>query len=319
MHQLDPDISVIIVTWNGKELLRRCLDCLSRQTFKEFEIIVVDNGSEDSTENYVQDHWPEVRFLRLGRNFGFAKANNRAVDMARGRWLAFLNNDTFVLPEWLEAMMKATKRWPGAVAFTSHQLMAADPRYLDGTGDEYFIFGAAKRRDYLKQERDVDRDEGPVFGLCGAASIIKKDIFLALGRFDEDFFCYFEDVDLSWRIRLAGHEICYVPGAIVRHIGSKTAGRRNPWTLYHSHRNQIWTIFKNIPLPLLFLTLPLHCCYTLYLIIRVYRSSELRMACIRGKIDAFKGLPRFFKKRKEVLSSRKATLSYLLNHLSIWP
>ncbi|NIA09465.1 MAG: glycosyltransferase, partial [Nitrospiraceae bacterium] len=302
-----PEVSVIIVTWNGKEVLRNCLEHLYQQTYQNFEVIVVDNGSSDGTQEFIQKFWPQVRLLSFSKNLGFALANNVAAARARGKWIVLLNNDAFPEPNWLKCLLDARSRWPDSAVFTSHQLMAERNGYLDGTGDQYFIFGAARRRDYMQPAIGHSRPEGPVFGFCGAACLINKDIFIALGGFDEDFFCYFEDVDLSWRIRLAGYEICYVPKAIVRHIGSKTVGKRKPWTLYHSYRNQIWTIFKNIPLPLLFLTLPLHFCYTLYLITRVYRSSELRRACIRGKIDAFKELPRFLKKRKEILSSRRAT------------
>ncbi len=315
-----PEVSVIIVTWNGKEVLRNCLEHLYQQTYQNFEGIVVDNGSSDGTQEFIQKFWPQVRLLSFSKNLGFALANNVAASRARGKWIVLLNNDAFPEPNWLKCLLDARSRWPDSAVFTSHQLMAERKGYLDGTGDQYFIFGAARRRDYMQPAiGHIPRPEGPVFGFCGAACLINKDIFIALGGFDEDFFCYFEDVDLSWRIRLAGHDICYVPGAIVRHIGSKTSGRENPWTLYCSHRNQVWTLIKDVPFLILPLVIPLHIAFTFYLLLKVYRDSETRWACIKGKVDAMRSIVHFLKKRREIQSRKKTKTIQILKHISFLP
>ncbi len=297
-------VTVVIVNWNSGELLRRCLDGLSRQTRRPEQVIVADNGSNDGSADGLADNYPGVEVLRLQGNLGFAAANNRAVAQAATRWVALLNPDALPEPGWIEALMRAAEENGEFSLFASRLLLADDPRRLDGTGDVYYTNGLAARRDHgrLARDRGVIREE--VFSPCAAAALYPIEAFRHHGGFDESYFCYFEDVDLAFRLRLAGHRCLYVPDAVVRHVGSALTGFRSEFTLYHGHRNLVWTFFKDMPTPLLLLYLPQHVLMNLFAL--AYFTWGGRGAAIaRAKWDAVRGLPRVLRHRGDVQARRK--------------
>ncbi len=242
-----PRVSVIIVNWNGAKILPQCLASLARQTYTDFEIIIIDNGSTDGSVDQLEKHWPKIRVKRLKENLGFAKANNLGGHQARGLWLALLNNDAFPEPGWLKELVQASERYPDFSFFASHLIMADRPEYIDGLGDIYHISGMAWRRGHGKHHQNFSSEVSEVFGPCAAAALYPRDLFLRVGGFDEDFFCYHEDVDLAFRLRLRGHRCLYVPQALVKHLGSKSQGAHSDFVIYHSHRNLVWTYIKNMP------------------------------------------------------------------------
>ena len=303
-----PLISIIIVSWNSAKHLPRCLDCLSLQTLQDFEVILVDNGSLDGGTNGLEGQYTQLalRVERLSSNAGFAIANNRGARIACGKWLALLNADAFPEPNWLENLLNAAQRHPEFSFFTSRQIQANQPELLDGAGDEYHISGLAWRRFYNYPSEKYGFKEEEVFGACGAAAVYLRDDFLGMGGFDETYFSYFEDVDLSFRLRLLGKRCLYVPQAAVHHVGSASSGKISDFVIYHGHRNLVWTYFKNMPGALFWWYLPLHLFMNLFFMVSFALKGK-GAAILRAKIDAFSRLPDIIRTRRQIQSSRRIT------------
>jgi GT2 family glycosyltransferase len=305
--QFFPLVSIIIVYWNNAEYLRRCLGCLLLQTFRDFEVLIIDNGSFDDETDKLKQEYAQLalHIERLSVNKGFAWANNLGAKIARGTWLALLNTDAFPNPDWLENILQAANRHPDFSFFSSRQIQFNQPDILDGSGDEYHISGLAWRRFYNYPAENYGLHEEEVFSACAAAAIYNRDDFLKAGGFDESYFSYFEDVDLSFRLRLAGERCLYVPQAVVQHIGSASLGKTSDYAVYHGHRNMVWTFFKNMPGVLFWLYLPLHILAN-FLFVVSFLLKRRGATIVRAKMDAFYHLPAIIRKRRQIQSSRKA-------------
>jgi GT2 family glycosyltransferase len=299
-------ISIIITTWNSAPHLPRCLDSLENQTYQNFEIIIIDNGSTDGGVNGIQEKHPELNICikKLDTNTGFAVANNIGARMARGEWLALLNADAFPEPVWLENLLRAAKQYPHA-SFASRQIQENSPDFLDGEGDVYHISGLAWRRGYNEPIYHTENIE-EIFSPCAAAALYPRQAFLDVGGFDKDYFAYHEDVDLGFRLRLYGVKSYYVPQAIVLHIRSASTGKLSDFVVYYGHRNLVWTYLKNMPWSLFWLYLPLYLFMNLYFLLSF--SVKGRGKVIRqAKTDAIKEFRKIWCKRKCIQSNRVAS------------
>jgi GT2 family glycosyltransferase len=312
-----PLVSIVIINWNSKEHLLRCLHSLSKQYFNDFDIVVVDNGSSDPVESEVHTHWKlsPLTIESLSSNRGFAVANNIGVRLAQGEWLAFLNADAFPEPDWLENLLKVAREKPEYSFFSSRQIQANDPQWLDGAGDAYHISGLAWRNGYNQPSADFGQEQKEVFSACAAAALIRRDEFLKLGGFDEDYFSYFEDVDLGFRIRLQGGRCLYVPEAIVHHVGSASTGKRSDFSVYYGYRNMIWTFFKNMPSPLFWVFLPLHIITVLFFMFYLTSRGQGK-SIFKAVYDAIRGLPAMLEKRRKIQRDRKVSSRELLRTMS---
>jgi GT2 family glycosyltransferase len=216
--------AVIVVNFNGKDFLDRCLDSLRCQTFSHFKIVIVDNASDDGSADGIEERFSNIEVIRSDKNIGFAAANNLAVHRTEGcKWIALLNPDAFAEPDWLLNLHHAARENPEYSFFGSHMKQYGSHGRLDGTGDIYHLCGLAWRRDHGISEDQIPRSMGEIFSPCGAAAMYRRDVFLDAGGFDESFFCYFEDIDLAFRLRLLGQRCLYVPSAKVEHVGSANA------------------------------------------------------------------------------------------------
>ena len=307
---MPPELSVIIVNWNGRRFLPACLEGLAAQSLPPREVIVLDNASSDDSLDYVRTRHPEVTLIALERNIGFAAANNLGVRRALGDWVVLLNPDAFPEPDWLESFAAAIRAYPGIGCFAGKLLAADGSGRLDGTGDVYHVSGLAWRRDHGRPEVATERPAGPVFSACGASAAYRRDLFLQIGGFDEAFFCYMEDVDLGFRMRLQGHECRYVPEARARHVGSGTTGRRSGFSVYHGHRNLVWVFVKNMPGVLFWAYLPLHLVMNLLALAWLAARGQ-GMSAVRAKRDAVKGLSRVWRQRSALQARRRASLREL--------
>jgi GT2 family glycosyltransferase len=311
-----PLISIVIVTWNSGKHLPRCLDCLAHQTLPDFEIVLIDNGSSDNSIAGLEQQYPHpgLRVERLAGNIGFAAGNNRGANLARGKWLVLLNADAFPEPDWLAGLIAASQAHPEFSSFSSRQLQASDPSILDGTGDAYHVSGMAWRLGlgYPADQNGLEKTE--IFSPCAAAAMYLREAFLDVGGFDEDFFSYFEDVDLGFRLQLRGYRCLYVPGAVVHHVGSASLGQRSDFAFYHSHRNLVWTYVKNMPSGMFWVYLLEHLIaniiYVLYYVLRG-RGKVL----LKAKYDALKGLSAARKKRDTIQKRNRAASSDLLKRM----
>lgn len=309
-----PTVAVIIVNFNGGALLADCLQHLRAQTRQPDRVIVVDNASCDGSTDVLEQHHPGLELIRLPRNTGFAAANNLAARRADGMtWLMLLNPDAFPAPDCLERLLAAAAAHPECASFGARLVDAHDSTRLDGTGDVYHVSGLAWRRDHGRAVGEGTNEAGAIFGPCAAAALYRRAAFCAVGGFDEDYFCYFEDVDLGFRLQLRGYPSWYVPDAVVRHVGSALTGRRSAFSLYHGHRNLVWTWCKNMPGPLLCWYLPQHLLLNLGSVLW-YAMRGQGAVLLRAKWDALRGLPRCWRQRREIQASRRVR-SWLLRRI----
>jgi GT2 family glycosyltransferase len=308
-----PRISIILVTWNSASYLPRCLDCLDAQTFKDFEIVLIDNGSTDGCLESLESRWPRLllHIERLGENRGFAAANNIGAHLARGSWLALLNSDAFPDPDWLKNLFQAAEHYLEFSFFASRQLQANARNLMDGAGDVFHISGLAWRRYACFPADQFGLDPVEVFSPCAAAALYSRQAFLQVGGFDEDFFSYHEDVDLGFRLHLQGFRCMYVPDAVVYHIGSATLGPQSDFALYHWQRNFIWSFIKNMPSTLLWRALPAHLIANfVYQINYTFRGRGGIL--LKAKRDALRGLSSILRKRHMIQKIRKISNLELL-------
>jgi GT2 family glycosyltransferase len=301
-------ITIIIVNWNCGELLAECLRCLKMQTFKSARVLVVDNASSDGSIAAAGIPANNIELLQMDFNLGFAAANNRALAQCNTEFVALLNPDALPEPDWLECLLAAARSNPEVAAFGSRQLCHDNPEILDGTGDTYHMSGLAWRERYGMRQQSQDLISREIFSPCAAAALYRRQVLLDAGGFDEDFFCYVEDVDLGFRLHLSGYKALYVPDAVVRHVGSaSTGGEWSDFAVYHGFRNPVWVFIKNMPGILFWLLLPLHVALNLASILLFSIRGQGRVI-LKSKKDAFLGIPRMWRKRREIQKNRVGSI-----------
>ncbi|MCC6977466.1 MAG: glycosyltransferase family 2 protein [Candidatus Melainabacteria bacterium] len=308
----NPLISVVIPNWNGKKFLAGCLDSLKAQTYEPIEVVIVDNGSKDGSVEYLQENYPEVKLVTFPVNTGFSPAVNAGIKASTGEMVALLNNDTVVDPNWMSELIKAMNEHPEAGSAGCKMLAYDDHTLLDGAGDGYRRGGLPGRIGH--KERDTGRFNRKryLLGACGGAALYRRELFEAIGYFDEDYFAYLEDVDLGLRAQAAGFKCIYVPTSIVYHLGCGTTGSGySPLVVRLSARNNWNTIVKNIPMPLLWKFMPHICFWQLYyLAVVTVRGGQL-MPWLKGTFEAVKLFPTMMEKRREINRLRKTSLEYM--------
>ncbi|MBJ6727035.1 glycosyltransferase family 2 protein [Geomesophilobacter sediminis] len=299
-------LSVIILNWNGKQHLDGCLESLALQSFRDFETVLFDNGSTDGSAEYVRERFPWVRLVAVPQNLGFAGGNNRAFDECQGEFIVTLNNDTKVSPDFLSELVAAAEADPKIGMVAAKMLNFYQPGRIDSAG----VKVAANGMGYNVGvgETDVGQYDTPteVFGPCAGAALYRRAMLDEVGFFDDDFFAYYEDLDLAWRGRLAGWRAVSAPGAVVLHVHSATSGKMSPFTVYHVHRNKWFVLVKNWPASLLGRHLFRILCFDLgALALAVLRHRA--GAALRARWDVVRSLPLLLQKRKEVAALRRLT------------
>ena len=295
------EVTVAIVYYDGLDDLHECLRCLSAQSLTPRRIVVVDNSEAGMA----------VEILSEGLNLGFAGGNNLALRGTETEFFVTLNADAFPESGWIAAMVEAARCHPRAAAFGGVQLVHENPELADGLGDQYHVSGLAWRRGYLQPLNTLDLAERTIFSPCGAAAFFRTQELKEIGGFDEDFFCYCEDLDAGFRLWLAGHECRFAPRAVVRHRGAGSTGdSHSDFAVYHGHRNLVWVYLKNMPALLFWLFLPLH----LLLNLQMVRAVALRGqgdVIRKAKHDALRALPMIWGKRLAIQARRKAPLKHI--------
>lgn len=311
-----PRVGVVIVNWNSFDVLNRCLSALKNQTVAPDVTIVIDNNSADAPPELGCIAPINTQYIKLPRNTGFAYANNFAVSQLDDcDWIALLNPDAFPEPEWLKMLIEAAVRKPEFSYFASMTIIADRPDYLDGTGDVYHISGIGWRRGYERHIASTKIAEEEIFAPCAAAAMYRRDVWKEVGGFDEDFFCYFEDVDLAFRLRLMGHRCLFVPSAVAYHIGSVTSGgQQSDFSVYYGHRNLVWTYIKDMPGYAFWLFLPLHIAMNVFTIGSFIVVGRWRVI-LRAKWDALKGVKRAWQKRRIVQAKRRASVAHIIRFM----
>jgi GT2 family glycosyltransferase len=316
-----PAVSIIVLNWNGERYLGRCLDALAAQTFRDYEVIILDNASTDASVEDVPERWPAFQLVKFNQNLGFAVGNNRGAQIARAHWLAFLNNDAFPEPEWLANLIQTAQTQTEFSFFSSRLISAEDPNLTQDTGDIYHVSGFAWPRDNNRPVQSAHLENGEVFSPCAAAALYDRDAFLEVGGFDEHFVSHYEDVDLGFRLRLRGYRCLYIPEAVVAHVGSASYGRESNRTVYQVQRNVVWSYLANMPGWLYWKYLPAHLFANLVFLIYYSLRGQWK-AVWKAKWHAARSLPDLLEKRKRIQSSRRVSpgeIERVLDHSWLGP
>lgn len=286
-------ISIIIPNYNGFNYLSRCLNSLSSQDFDSFEVIIVENASKDESIRIIEKY-KDVRLIKLDKNYGFSKAVNQGIKIAKGDYVVLLNNDTEVNENWLLELKNCIEKDEKIFSCSSKMLRYNEREKIDDAGDEYNLFGWAHKRGdgALKDKYNKDCY---VFSSCGGAAIYRKKVFDEIGYFDDNFFAYMEDVELCYRAKINGYKNVYCSKAIVYHIGSATSGSKyNSFKVRLAARNNIYVIYKNMPFIQFVINLP----FLLlgFLIKGVFFSIKgFGKDYFSGIVEGFKGLKKLTK------------------------
>ncbi len=250
-----PKVSVIIVNWNGKSLLGECLDSLAAQTAKGIETILVDNGSQDGSAEYVREQYPAIRLIELPENLGFAGGNNAGIRVARGEYIALLNNDTKADPAWLQNLLSAIESSPNSTGMWASKILSYDnPEIFDNVGLLLYPDGLGRGKGRLEKDQGQYDQPEEAFFPSGCAGLYSREMLTEVGLFDEEFFAYADDVDIGLRARLAGWGCRYVPSAKVYHKYSASSAAYSPIKAFLVERNRIWVMLKYFPLELVLLS-----------------------------------------------------------------
>jgi GT2 family glycosyltransferase len=301
----NPLLSILVLNFNGKDLLPSCLNSILSQNYDDYELIVADNNSSDGSKEYIKENFPTAILAENSENFGFATGNNRALQHAKGEWIFFLNNDAFLEKNCLNILDEHIKnRKPEQLVFAPLMLKSDSPDYVDSAGDILYPWGYAyKYENVLASEQNFSEDREIAAACCGAA-VFNKDLLMRLHGFDEDFFLYYEDIDLSLRARHLGAKIYLVPQAKVFHKGSATVGKRTSSRLYYIERNRFWTKLKNFPLITLIKYAPHSFACSLFSLM-LWTCRGFFFAWVKSRFAMLKGMPKMLKKRRKIFAESK--------------
>ncbi len=297
--------SVVIPNWNGIRFLPTCLDALKQQTYPNIEVIVVDNASSDGSQDLIRRDYAWVKLIDLPENRGFTGACNAGMQAAQGEFVALLNNDTEVDPNWAAAVVDAFARHPEVGSIASKMLLFDQRDHIHTAGDYFTKAGRAGNRGVWQADGGQFDHEEYVFSACGGSSVYRKVLLDQIGLLDDDFFFSLEDVDLGWRANLAGWRCLYTPAAVVYHHLSATGG--GVTASYYDGRNLIFVLVKDFPLwrryggRIIASQVRLAC-----EALRAWRGAAAR-ARLRGMLAGLRGVPLMLKKRRVVQSQRRLT------------
>jgi len=297
-------ITIIIPNLNGKRFLLICLNSIIRQTFQDFLVIVVDNGSVDGSIELVRKRYRDVQVIEFTENRGFGAAVNEGIKVAKSKYICLLNNDVELDPNFLKEIITVLEQQRDIDYCAAKMLNYYDRHLLDGAGDGVFRAGVGYRLGALEYDVGNCSKQREVFGACAGAAVYRQSFFEKVGYFDEDFFAYLEDVDINFRANLYGLRCAYIPTAKVFHIGSATTGNTfNKFTVRSTTKNIFNIVAKNYPISLVFRSLPAILIYQASWFFIILKRKQL-FPYLHGLIEALQGFPKMWRKRGEVLSRR---------------
>lgn len=311
-----PEVSVIIPNWNGKSLIKNCLDSLKKQSYKNFEILVIDNGSTDGSVEFIKKSYPDVNLIELKENTGFAPAVNLGIKICTGLYMVLINNDTIVDKDCLRFLVKSAKKDKDIGMVAAKILQMDNPKLIDSAGDYIDAVGHANNIGYGEKDgKNFDKGQN-VFLVSGGGCLIKREVFEKVGFFDPDYFAYMEDVDFSFRAQFKGFKGWLQPKAVIYHKHKATSKKFPAFTEYLQYRNMTMTILKNFPRSLFLKDLN-------WLKILLVNINTMRFLASKGYfIQALKAqwfvltnLLNLLKKRREIQSGIKVPISYILENI----
>ena len=309
-------ISVVIPSWNGINLLKKCLPSLLKQSFKDFEVIIVDNGSTDNSVAYIKKNYPKFITIQLPKNMGFAAAVNIGIKKALGKYIILLNNDTEMDKKCIQYLITAAEKHPevGMVAAKIKNFYKRN--IIDNTGDSVDIVGHSFTRGTGQKDSILFNKPGYIFLATGGGSLFKRTVFDRIGYFDEDYFFYMEDVDFSFRAQLAGFKAWYEPKAVIYHMRMATSSKNMSMVEPICFRNMTMNIIKDYPMSLIF-----HNFNWLKIIlvnintIKYLRRKGYFKQALEAEWYVLKNLKTLLKKRKEIQSKKIVSDQYILDNV----
>ncbi len=308
-------IAVIIPNYNGQKYLTDCLKSLRKQTYRGFKVIMVDNGSTDGSISLVQRDFPEVEVIALPDNTGFANAVNVGIKATQAEYVFLLNNDTICEEGVIAALVGALDKKPAVFSVQAKMLQIKEPHLIDDAGDYYcalgWAFAPSKDKDNSKYSKRIN-----VTSACAGAAMYRRQVFEEIGYFDEEHFCYLEDVDVGYRARLYGYSNVMEPGAIVYHVGSASSGsRHNAFKVELTAANNLYLIYKNMNALQIIINLPL---FLTGVIIKhvFYMKKGLGKAHLKGLSKGFSKIITNSDKRV-TFGGRQIANSFLMQ-LELW-
>jgi len=316
-------VSLIVINYNGRDFVVNCLKALEGQLLKEFEIVLIDNGSSDNSVDEIERFLKasplisSVKLISLNNNVGFAGGCLEGLRHAHGKYIALLNNDTEPDERWLEELTKAMDSDPN-VGICASKMIVHGTDIIDCAGDGFSTalkgFGEGEgQKGFLYNEKRY------VFGACGGAALYRRKMIEEIGFLDGDFFLIHEDIDLDFRAQLNGWKVLYVPTAIVHHKVRSSIGHMSDMAVYYTLRNSEFVRMKNIPLAIFIRYFPEFIIGMLTEFIYFAIKHRHPMLYFKAKIDAIRMLPRMLKKRAVIMKNRKVSYRYLLNIMTpLW-
>ncbi len=315
-----PLISVVVLNWNGRQVLDNCLRSLHNQTYRPIEIIVVDNASGDGSVDFLKEKFRDVRLIINGENLGFGAGNNIGIRASRGKYIMILNNDTRLDPKCVEELKRSIEKDERYGACASKILLESEPDIIDGVGIVVCPDGLSFGRGRLEKS-DRYGEEEEIFFASDCACLYRREMLDDIGLYDEDFFAYADETDMGWRARLAGWKCTYSPKALVYHHHSTSSGGRvSAFKAFLVERNRIWVALKNFPISLIILGQ----FYTLWrYVFQTYGAlkgrgaagqfttgfskTELVKILFKVYLSACKKLPLMLKKRRMIQRKKRIT------------
>ncbi len=307
----NPLVSVIIVNWNGGEIMRQCLESLSKIKYSNYELIIVDNGSTDGSENIAANfQFPISNFqlIKNKENLGFAKANNQGYKKTRGEYVLLLNNDTKVKGDFLSRLVTRMEEDYRIGVIQPKIYLMDRPGYLDNAGSFLTKIGFLQHWGFGQRDRKEFAKEREIFSAKGACMLIRREVIEKVGLFDNDFFSYFEESDFCWRVWLSGYKVIFYPGTVIYHKLGFTIRRLNvTWLNYHYYKNRICSLLKNLEVKNLLLILIPHIMISefLFLIFLIRGQFSYSFMIKKAIIWNIWNLPEIYKKRKRIQKIRK--------------
>ncbi len=318
---MNPLLSIIIPNWNGKQFLQECFDSLMNQSYKNFEIIFVDNGSTDDSVDFVQERYGKyVKIIRNEKNLGFTGGCNVGIRFSSGEFIILLNNDIWAHPNWLEELSKAIDIDHKIGMWGSKIYSYYNRDMIEAVGELIYWDGLCRAKGQYEKDHGQYENFEEILFPPGCGAMYRKRVFEEIGLFDEDFFTYADDAEIGIRARLAGWKGLYVYKAILYHKNSGTGGQHSPFKAFYVERNRFWITIKYFPLPLLFLTI----FFTLWRFLfqaygalshrgaagrftQIYSPWYLIKILLKAYGSGLKGIPLMLKKRRKLRSLRRVS------------
>ena len=317
MKEHVPKVTVVIPHYNGLQILDDCLASLFNNSFRDFEILLIDNGSTDGSQQMVQRKYPAVKLVQNKENLGYAGACNQGIELAKSEYVLLLNNDTVSPPHFLQEMVKVMEQHRQTAMAQPKILSIQDKQFFDysgAAGGEMDLFGYpfARGRIFDTVEKDkgqYDQLNPQVFWTSGCALMLRRDVVKQIGKLDEDFFAHQEEIDLNWRAQLAGYQNMVVHSTYIYHYSGYTLRQDNEFKMYLNHRNNLIMLIKNFSLPVLLLVLPVRILFEMATVVAdsILWEGKRGKAVLHALFYIFRHSLQIWKKRHAVQKLRKVS------------